>query len=327
MNADKNKDDFADDLLVKYLLGEADATEKIKADQWINASPEHKKHFEQLGQVWQMSGMITANSPSEEEAWARFRRLVPSEKKSRPQPHLSLKKWVAAAAVLCVVVSGAWMWYRHNYSSAGLLTIASKNTPLTDTLIDKTVVTLNKNSTLSYRSQFGSENRVVQLQGEAFFNVTQQQNHPFIVHVNDITVTVLGTSFNINEAKGTVEVIVKTGSVKVTGKKDEVQLHSGEKVVVSDNGAKLQKEKTDDELYNYYSTQEFVCNNTPLSELVSALNKAYDSRIRIANPQLENLRITTTFHRSQPLDTILAIISQTFSQVTYSKENNRIILK
>lgn len=327
MNADKNREDFADDLLVKYLLEEAGAAERTDAEQWINASPAHKKYFEQLRRIWQMSGVATAAAPPAEEAWDRFYQRTHPGQERRPARRLPVKKWGAVAAVLFVVLSGSWMWYRHHYAPAGLLTLSSGNMPLTDTLTDKTVITLNKNSALSYPAHFNRKNRIVQLRGEAFFKVAQQQNHPFIVHINDITVTVLGTSFNINEVQDAVEVIVKTGSVKVSSRNNAVQLQGGEKVVISHNQDRLQKEPVSDELYNYYRTREFICNNTPLRELVAALNKAYDTHIVIANPRLEDLRITTTFHRSQSVYAILAIISRTFNQVTYSEENNRIVLQ
>lgn len=327
MNADKDSENFADDLLVKYLLKEANTEEKVLAEQWINASAEHQKHFKQLSGVWDLSHTLQTDSPSAQDAWTRFQQRVQQSAKTSPKPVLSIKKWMAAAAILAIVVSGSWLWYRHASLPHGLLTISSGATPLTYTLKDNTIVTLNKNSTISYPSQFDKNNRSVQLQGEAFFEVKQDKSHPFIVHVNDITVTVLGTSFNINEKRSETEIIVKSGRIKVTGSKNSVQLQEGEKVIISSKTDLLKKEMADNELYSYYRTQEFVCNNTPLNELVATLNEAYDAHIKIANVQTNQLLITTTFHRSQPLDTILSIITQTLPQVTYTKEGNEIILK
>jgi ferric-dicitrate binding protein FerR (iron transport regulator) len=327
MTADKGKDNLMDGLLVKYLLQETSAEENARAEQWINASPDHTKYFEQLGQIWQSSISPDADSPSEAEAWERFRQRVRQKQKheQRPAPVI-LKRSMAAAAVLLIMIAGGWMWYSHVHSPGSLLTITSGNGILTDTLTDKTIVTLNKNSKLSCPARFAGKNRSVRLEGEAFFNVAPQENRPFIVHVNNITVTVLGTSFNINGTDHATEIIVASGSVKVTGRENSIQLDAHEKVKVSAENGLLKKEKVDNELYNYYRTREFICNNTPLSELVATLNEAYNAHIMITDPQLERLPITTTFHRSQPLDSILTIIKQTFDHVSFSKEGNQIIL-
>ena len=89
---------------------------------------------------------------------------------------------------------------------------------------DGSVITVNKNSTLSYPSEFKGKTREVALNGEAFFKVTPNKEKPFIIHVNDVTVRVVGTSFNIRSEKGKTEVIVETGIVQVTKNKRTVSL-------------------------------------------------------------------------------------------------------
>ena len=66
------------------------------------------------------------------------------------------------------------------------------------TLMDGTKVCLNSNSKLKYPSEFGSGNRYVQLEGEAYFEVAKDPDHPFVVDVNNMQIKVLGTAFNVN---------------------------------------------------------------------------------------------------------------------------------
>lgn len=326
MTADKNNDHTMDSLLVKYMLGETTATEKALAEQWIHGSPEQEKYFEQLKQLWQTTSRNIV-SPPVDDAWERFLQRREHTTKTRSSQTILLRRLAAAAAVLLILIVGGKIMYQSFHPAAKLFTLSSGNGVLTDTLADKSIVTLNKNSKLLYPLQFTGKSRSVRLEGEAFFDVAQQNSHPFIVHIKDLTVTVLGTSFNIDAEGDSTEIIVASGSVKVTGKNNAVQLQAHERAVFSPGTGLLIKMPVDNKLYNYYRTQVFSCDNTPLQELVVTLNKAYSSNIVITNPELEDLRITTTFHHSQPLDSILAIIRQTFSQVSISREGNRIIIK
>jgi ferric-dicitrate binding protein FerR (iron transport regulator) len=206
-----------------------------------------------------------------------------------------------------------------------LMAVRSTDAVLSDTLPDQSVITLNKNSQITYNSTFEKDSRTVTLKGEAFFNVTPDKNKPFIIHVNGITVKVLGTSFNIR-TKGTVtEVIVETGVVQVIKNKKTVLIQPKEKVLLQQHDTILAKEKVRDELYNYYRSKEFVCDNTPLWKLVEVLNEAYASNITIERKSLRALPLTTTFN-NESLETILQIISATFS-IEIERRGNQILLK
>jgi ferric-dicitrate binding protein FerR (iron transport regulator) len=186
------------------------------------------------------------------------------------------------------------------------------------------VITVNKNSSLSYPSKFSGQTREVALTGEAFFKVTPNKEKPFIINVNDVTVRVVGTSFNIKSKKGKIEVIVETGIVQVTKNKHTIRLLPKEKVVSLRLDSTLARDTVQDLLYNYYRSKEFICNNTPLQSLVQTLNEAYSSNIIIENDAIKHLPITTVF-KDGSLDNILAVISETFKLKT-EKTGNKIIL-
>jgi ferric-dicitrate binding protein FerR (iron transport regulator) len=244
-----------------------------------------------------------------------------------PSRTVTMKRLFAAAAVLLVLITGGWLLYHQLRLSPGqLYSVISQDQIRTVTLSDGTVITLNKHSKLDYPIKFSSKHRTVRLQGEAFFNVAQQTDRPFIVQVNNLTVTVLGTSFNIDEKHGSTEVIVETGRVKVTDRRSSVQLSAHEKIMVHQGNGTLKKVPVSGQLYDYYRTGLFVCHKTPLRELLSTLGEVYDVPVVIADSSLGDLPLTTTFHRDQPLDTILSIISQTFNQVNFRRQGEEIIL-
>jgi ferric-dicitrate binding protein FerR (iron transport regulator) len=230
------------------------------------------------------------------------------------------------AALLILIIGAAGLgYYLLSDQPVKYLVVATKQQILADTLPDGSVVTLNKNSVINYPSKFKGETRAVILKGEAFFNVTPGKKKPFIISVNDVTIKVVGTSFNVRSVKGVTEVIVETGIVQVTRKNETVELRPEEKIKVSESDSVLIKEKEEEKLYNYYRTKEFVCDDTPLWKLVEVLNEAYDTSIVIENKELRNLKLNTTFV-NESLDNVLDIASLTFG-FTVTKENGRYILK
>lgn len=318
-------DNNMDDLLVRYLLGESSEAERLAVKQWLAASAEHQRHYEQLKQIWDESAGLRADSPSGEEAWLRFQqRIHPETDYKSKTMKLNSGRRVAAAVVLILLSSGLlWMVI---FKPAARVVLTANRQVLTDTLPDNTIVTLNKDSRMSFSKKFWEKKRVVDLQGEAFFKVTHEARHPFVVQVGNLSITDIGTAFNVHESKNATEIIVAEGSVEVSAKGQSVVLAAHEKVVVSKKDGLLKKEKTSSRLFDYYRTHEFACNNTPLSELVTTLNEAYDANVVITSPELGRLPITTTFRRDQPLDSILTIIAQTFQQVSLSKQGEKFIL-
>ena len=328
----KHFDTIDEDLLVKYLVNETNEEETLMVEHWIQASDENKKQFEQFLLIWEQSLQLATPTPIKvDDAWMRMQqRMKPTGNKTTVAPIKAFNKnWLRVAAAIIIVVCAGWLGYvlvaKNNVEQIASVTIASANKVITDTLPDGSVITVNKNSKVSYPSTFKGNSREVALNGEAFFKVTPNKDKPFIIHVNDVTVRVVGTSFNIKSENGKTEVIVETGIVQVIKNTHTIRLLPKEKVITQWKDSTLAKDTVQDELYNYYRSKEFICNNTPLQSLVETLNEAYNTNIIIENDTLKDLPITTVF-KDESLDNILAVISETF-KIKIEKTGNQIILR
>src|SRR5699024_857582 len=156
----------------------------------------------------------------------KFQDKIQNHKKSG----FSRKLWkYAAAAVVLLAIAVYATWESLTFSP--MQEIYASHTAFTDTLADKSVITLNKGAKISYIRGFNDKQRNIWLQGEAFFDVAADSNRPFIVHIDNTTVEVLGTTFNIEESQESTTVIVKAGEVKVTVDEKYVLLSLGEKAV------------------------------------------------------------------------------------------------
>lgn len=175
-------------------------------------------------------------------------------------------------------------------------------------LQDGTKVWLNSESTLEYPVQFLADTRRVKLSGEAYFEVTHDTVHPFIVEVNNqYNVKVLGTRFNIKAYPGDEhsETTLVDGKVAV----NDVLLKPSEQAV-------LYKEKTEVKQVNisyYLAWHEgwFYFNNERLGQALQQLERWYDVKFVFDSEETSNLRVTGKLKRFENLNVILDMLSTT----------------
>lgn len=311
---------------MKHLLGEATREEEQVVKDWLNENNANQLYYDQFRKIWDSSKQLAARSTIDvEKAWKKFQLNV-RDKKS-PVVNLGSKRfpWLSVAASVILVSGIGILFYLLIKSTPETLTVQTTQNTLVDTLPDGSVITLNKESTVSYPSKFKGDTRLIALQGEAFFNVVPDKEKPFVISVNDLQVTVVGTSFNIKSENGNTEVLVETGIVRITRSGNSVEIAAGEKMLLTRGAEMPAKQPVTDKLHNYYRTKEFVCDDTPLWKLVQVLNDAYDANIVIERDELKNLRLNTTFN-NESLDQILEIIHLTFDLKVTRKENDQIIL-
>lgn len=316
-----------DELLVKCLLGEATGEEQEAVRQWVADNKENERYYEHFRIIWEQSRQLAAQSTVDENAaWERFKQRTENavQVKSNTRSLKPFYTWLKAAAVLLLLVGAGWMVYLWQGKN-DLVVLQSGDNVRTDTLSDGSVVVLNKNASLSYPARFSGNRRDVTLKGEAFFTITPNKTKPFIIDANGVSVKVVGTSFNVKTAPEKTEVIVETGIVEVSKKKYTIQVKPHEKATVLKTQSEPVKQENTDELYNYYRTNELICNHTPLWRLVDILNEAYGVHIIIANEDLKNMQITTVFN-NETLDHVLNVIGDTLG-ITVEKSGRQIILK
>lgn len=153
----------------------------------------------------------------------------------------SLYRWSVAAAVLLLVIGiASWGWFfsspnptMMNSTTQWLSASATQGETLTLTLPDGSTAILNSGSNLRYPATFARKKREVQLDGEAFFEVTSNPKKPFIVKTEILTTEVLGTSFNIEAfpSQNKARVTLVTGKVRVQAGAQQCELHPSQQAV------------------------------------------------------------------------------------------------
>lgn len=333
---------MTDELLIKFLLNETSEEEEMTVQAWLEADPSNRAYFGQFEKIWKAGKKLAVSSTvDEQQAWLKFKERVskntadnrtldaadqvPSADANETivRPLRPTFSWLKIAAIL-VMTGGIWMAYSL-FGPDRYKDLIAENQVLIEQLPDGSELTLNKNSEISYVRNFKKNRHVKLSKGDVFFNVAHDKAHPFVIDINKVSVTVVGTSFNIKRLNDQTEIIVETGIVRVELNGEKIELHKGEKILIGRPDAKLIKEKNTDQLYNYYRSNLFIANNTPLQKLVDVINEAYGSEISINDPSLAAETMTTTFKVTDGLEASLKVIMGTMDVKT-TRNGNKILL-
>ena len=148
-------------------------------------------------------------------------------------------------------------------------------------LADGTKVYLNTVSSIKYPTQFNGDQRIVELEGEAYFEVAKNKNKPFIVKSRNQSIEVLGTHFNVHAY--TNESVLKTtlleGSVAVRYKNQKAILKPGQQSNVSDNFEKIAVRKVDTEATIAWKNGRFKFDNADLKTVMKQLERWYGIKV------------------------------------------------
>lgn len=197
-------------------------------------------------------------------------------------------------------------------------------------LPDGSRVWLNADSRLSYPVSFAAKKeRVVELTGEAYFEIAKDKQHPFKVKSSGQEIEVLGTHFNVNSYRD--EPAVKTtlleGSVKVTcasGQLKGLVLKPGQQSIVS--GTELNVKSVDVNDVVDWKNGEFVFDNEPLPNIMRKVSRWYNVDIEYVNPGVKTNTFTGSVSKSDKITNILKMLQKT-SKIRFTIEGSKISIE
>ncbi|HEY1165581.1 MAG TPA: FecR domain-containing protein [Chitinophaga sp.] len=305
---------IVDDALIgKYLSGEATPEEAIAVDDWLQQSAENSAAFSELAAIWyNASGHTPHQAPDKTAAWQEIRQRMPAARVIR-----SNKGWWAIAAGIILIVACFGIIQLFKQKPADVLSpviVYAANEAVTDTMPDHSIVTLSKESRLQYPADFNIRTRELQLEGEAFFDVTPNPALPFIVHAGDISIKVLGTSFKIDrQPQGIVKVAVQTGAVSMYHTNSQLTVKAGQTGIYDPEGRRLYIEAAQAETQApANAARVFDFHDAKLEEIMEALGKAYGFKPVFKNEELRDCRMSSEFE-DKPLEYVLDIVSTTLN--------------
>lgn len=244
------------------------------------------------------------------------------------------RRWpipVSIAASLLIIVSLALsLWLTdtdgHQSSAAEYLEVqVPHGRTMQMKLPDRTTVYLNAGSTLKYPARFSGSRRHVLLEGEGFFEVSKNPERPFIVETPYAKAHVLGTRFNIRSRdRMQSSVTVEEGKVQfsASGATDTLILTANQRGVY--NGRAMEQLPVNSRNYTAWKAGDIIFNGVSLAEAVTELERWYDVRIILQDPQLANHRVKASF-TSASLSSVLHDLAFSMN-INYTIKNKEVIL-
>jgi len=192
------------------------------------------------------------------------------------------------------------------------------------TLPDGSKVWLNAASTLKFPSTFeGSTKRSIELDGEAYFEITKDKIHPFIVNSKGQEVEVLGTHFNVNAYtdEPSIETALLEGSVKITTRTSTVVIKPGQQTSVKDN--RINVEEVNVNAVTDWKNGKFRFKNEPLTSILRKVARWYDVKIEYKSTFKDIPTFSGSVSRFDNVSAVLKMLEET-SDVKFSVEGKTI---
>ena len=333
------KDDRIWNLLMKCQAGECNEVEEIELNSWRNMNQENSDFcFEVNNMLKDVNSAMNISDINSEVAWKRVRTRIHQKdtsslpgitaegKVAKDMKRLSVMWRVAPSVVLIVGVGLGYLLWENR--APQINTLVAKNLEVSSvTLSDGTKVAVNGGSTLKYPALFKGKERGVSLTGEAFFNVTSDKQHPFVIDADGMEVRVLGTSFNIKAIDGSREatVVVESGVVQVTAGENTVLIRRGETALFNKENNTLLIYNSRNANFKAWKTKKIKFVNTPLTEAFTTIENVYKVNVEIINDSLvHNKNIDANFDK-QTIDFVLKTICDTY-HMQYVHQGNRYIV-
>ncbi|HEY5691100.1 MAG TPA: FecR domain-containing protein [Cyclobacteriaceae bacterium] len=323
----KEEFDHIDDLIGKYLAGEATDGERLELENWIAENESNTAYFNHFRLIFERAKKISGSHRFDaEKAWIKIKSEM-SGSKGKTIAFTPYWNVFRIAALLIVGAGIAFFAYQWLQTPDEVVTLASQNKVVNDTLPDGSLTVLNKNTKIQYAYNSSNNKRKVVLEGEAFFEVKYQEEKPFIIETGGVIIEDIGTTFNVNAfpENPIIEVYVETGQVAFYTLNDNgLNLVAGETGIFDKRSqlfARLLKKDTN---RLAYKTGIFSFRNADLATIISDLNSVYDKKIRLGNPDLKNCRLNVIF-RNEQIEDIVEIIAETL-KLTLTKEGEDFVL-
>lgn len=298
-----------DELLIAYFKGEVSDEEAQQITEWIEAKIEHQRYYQQLCRLFEVSYWIE-DIPEQTEV------AFPKKTKALPWKHyvISFMK-VAAIFVLGFALHFFLNWQKTTHHELQHQIHVPTGQHVEIMLADESKVWLNSGSTLTFPSKFNGKKRMVELDGEGFFEVKSDKEHPFIVSTSKYQVKAVGTSFNIYDYQDSpqFEAALLNGKVEVTtnAKKSSVVILTPNQRAALCQG--VLKVKPIENANNYLWRKGILYFNEPLLEVFDKLQEYYDIEFQIRNSSLtrKSPYCTGKFRAKDGLEHIIRVLKET----------------
>ncbi|MDR0833659.1 MAG: DUF4974 domain-containing protein [Candidatus Symbiothrix sp.] len=317
-------------LVEKFLHKQASPEETVRLKELFNQADAKGMLFDLYEKKWEQATFIP-DTEVEERIWSQLQKHIQSDFTPVRLPLWKQYSRVAAAIFIPLLFAYTgyfYSGYTSGQSNGQLIVNVDIGQKSNMQLSDGTKIWLNSASSLTCDRSYNKKNRIVYLQGEAFFEVSKNKNKPFIVKINDVvSVEALGTSFNV-KAYPNDDYITTTlieGSVRVSNAFQSDLLAPNEKSVFTKSDRQFSKSV----LFNAeravsWKENQLAFEQERLEDVAKILERMYNVQIHFASENLKHIRFSGKIVNNN-LEGVLQLIAFV-SPIHYFLENESTII-
>lgn len=302
--------DEACDWVGKMHSGEFSPTDRQQLDDWRAADARHEQAWRKAMALWQSMEQLRGRKiPGAEPLLQERYPRTSTSSKPKPAPHS--KRWLAAACCAMLAI-GLTLAFPPQLWQADYIT--SKGEQKSIRLADGSNVMLNTDSALAVHYD-NAIRRIELLQGEAFFQVAKDADHPFVVTTDGREVRAIGTAFDVRRHNGYTDVELIEGIVEIQDARhhQHKRLQAGQTALIGADSIEIQRSRPPESMA-VWRDGFLQLDGLPLSEAVAQINRYRSGKVILLNDALANTRISGLF-RLDELDQAVASLQSAVPQL------------
>ncbi len=306
--------------ILQFLQGELNEEDQIRFLDWVYSCPENQKEYFQQKDIWDSYKMQSEKGiVNVKREWRTLSNRLDIFKNTNT---ITLNKnigfWMKIAAIIVVVFGLGWS---SNLVSDFLIVqddiVHKLEVPKGQRskleLADGTEVWLNSDSKLDFSINNENKERVVNLEGEAFFHVARNVEKPFIVKVKGQELKVLGTSFNVRSYKDeeSVYTTLEEGSIEVSVGGRKIILEPNQQLIFNRLSNRLSRKAVETNYYTVWRDGRYVFDNESFSDVMRMVERWYDVKFIYPDEFFKEMHFSGVIKRTKPIEHVLTLINHT----------------
>jgi len=319
----------------KKLAGESKSKDETIVMEWMDSDSENKRVFDHLLQIWQYNPNSIKPNSGIYNKFQHRKNQFGKRKIVSPFVYYVLR----ISAVLFFLVSSALIFNTLKSSVPREVVYQEISVPKGSrssfNLPDGTKVWLSNNSKIKYPSKFSGETRELEIEGEAYFEVTHNEKIPFIVNIGENRIKVLGTTFSVSAypddntvradlVKGKIQFDISNGS----GSYKSYLLKPSYSLVLDKTSGKLYESRVPDGFYDYWEKGIYEFRNETLENLAVKIDRIYNTQIVFEDEAVKTRRFSGTISIDDNIFTFIeAVKSTSVEAIEYRYEKNKLYIK
>jgi ferric-dicitrate binding protein FerR (iron transport regulator) len=323
------------DLITKYFEGQISPKEKSELFSRIHTDEEWRKEFITMQNIRGLTSWMPSDT---DESNAIGRLLAFKQSRKNKDKRSICNHWMGYAAAIMISVISTWTVFhfstRQNIAPEEVAEVHYEEfiTPAGQRALlklqDGTTVWLNARTTIRYPDRFSKKERRVELDGEAFFEVKENKDKPFIVGTEIMSVRVTGTKFNVFAYRGNEDFSTSLTEGAVTvfdlrNVRSSIELIPNERAILK--GDRLGKETFHDMNFLLWKEGIYAFDNVSFREMAKKLELYYDVTIVIKNKELENYPFNGKFRQRDGIDSVLKTLMK-IRKFSYTKDDEKNVI-